>query len=139
MEINPFDTNSHNILGVCLALTSARYAEGIPSFHSALQLNPIDPFSFLFLTQLALAELGDEQFDTAVGHARDALRHHPDFFEAQIVLASSLGHLGRVDDAKSVIEEGPTTAHEYVDTHIVYSRDLKDRLIDGLRKAGFSE
>jgi adenylate cyclase len=136
MEINPYDADSHNILGACLALTSARYAEGVQSFQRALRLNPMDPLTHVFLNHLALAELGDERYDAAAGHAREALRRSPEFFEAQIVLSSSLGYLGRTKDARGAIRESADSTQQYIDSHPLYSRDLKDRLFGGLRKAG---
>ena len=139
VESNPYDAFAHNSLGATLALACARYDEGILCFQRALQLNPTDPQSYLYLTQLALAWIGGERYELAVDNARDALRHNPDFLEAQIVLASSLGYLGRTKEALSAIAQNDVSARQYVESHIVYARDLKDRLIVGLRKAGLPE
>ena len=139
VEINPYDPFANNILGATLGLGSTYYQEAIPWFERALQLNPIDPQYHLYLTQLTLAELGAERYETASLHAQDAVRRNRDFLEAQIGLAAALGHLGD-DLGNEIAYDGfDDVAVEYVRTHILYCQDLKDRLIDGLRKAGLAE
>ncbi len=139
VKISPSDAYANNILGASLSLASGFYHEGIPWFEKALQLNPLDPQSHLYLTQLALAKLGAERYEDAAEHAREAIRLKPDFLEAQIALASSLGHLNHSVDGVKAIEEIRDMAIHSIETHIFFAQDLKDRVIDGLRKAGLPE
>ena len=136
VEINAYDAVANNILGAMLSLASARYDEGVPWFERALKLNPLDPQYHLYLTQIALAKLGAGRYAAAADHAREALRRKPDFLEARIALASSLGHSGPSEQAPAVVSEIDDSAKDYVETHILYADDLKDRVLDGLRKAG---
>ncbi len=122
-----------------LALGSARYEEGIPWFERALQLNPLDPQHYLLATNLALAHLGAGQFEKAAEYAHDAIRHRPDFLETRVVLASALGHLERAEEARTAIEGFRDVAGDFVERHVVYARELKDCILDGLRKAGLPE
>ena len=139
VEFSPFDAFANNMLGAALSMASGFYDEGIPWFEKALQLNPLDPQSHLYLTHLALANLGAERYEDAAEHAREAIRLKPDFLEAQIALASSLGHLNHSAEGAKAIEEIRDVAMHYVETHVAYAQDLKDRVIDGLRKAGLPE
>ena len=139
VEFSPSDPFANNMLGAALSLASGFYEEGIPWFEKALELNPLDPQYHLYLTQLALSNLGAERYEDAAEQAREAIRLKPDFLEARIALASSLGHLNHSIDGVKAIEEIRDVAIHSVETHIVYAQDLKDRLIDGLRKAGLPE
>ncbi|MCZ6885733.1 MAG: tetratricopeptide repeat protein, partial [Alphaproteobacteria bacterium] len=105
----------------------------------ALQLNPLDPQYYLIATQLALAHLGAGQFEKAAEYAHDAIRQQPDFLETRIALASALGHLERTEEARTAIEGLGDAAGDFVERHVLYARELKDCILDGLRKAGLPE
>ena len=137
--LNPPNAMANNVLGVQSALGSARYEDGIPWFERALQLNPLDPQYFLIATQLAFAHLGAGQFEKAAEYAHDAIRQRPDFLETRVVLASALGHLERAEEARTAIEGFRDVARDFVERHVLYARELKDCILDGLRKAGLSK
>lgn len=136
VEINPFDPFANNILGAALGLASPNYEEAIPWFERALQFSPLDPQIHLYLTQMALAELGAGRFETASRHAEDAARRNPKFLEAQIVWCAALGHLGLKQENAITYARFEELAVDYVRTHAIYCQDLKDKLLLGLRKAG---
>ncbi len=139
VQLNPHNADVNNIMGSSLSTASARYEEGIPWFERALQLNPSDPQHQVFTVQLALAHLGAGRFEVAAKLAREALRRQPDFTEGVVTLASSLGYLGRGDEARAAIEGHEKTAPEFIDQHVTYAPELKDCLLKGLRKAGLIE
>ena len=126
-------------MGAALSIASARYEEGIPWFERALQLNPSDPQHQVYATQLALAHLGAERFEIAEKLARDAIRRRPDFLEGVIALAASLGYLGRAEEARAAIEGHEDVAPSFIERHVVYAPELKDCLLEGLRRAGLPE
>jgi adenylate cyclase len=137
-EINPFDPFAQNILGATLCLGAAEYESAIQCFERALQLSPLDPQQDLYLTQLALSELGVERYDDAIAHARDALRRNPGFIEARIALAAATGLSGGRYDAEISGDDFRQEAETYVREHPIYSRALKDLLLDGLGADGAS-
>ena len=138
VRLNPHSAAANNIMGNALASGAGRYREALPWFERSQRLNPNDPRQPIFSTQLALAYLGAEQNEQAVKYAQDAIRRQSDFVEARIALASAFGHLGRAEMAQKSVEGMNDDLVRYVEK-LYYARDLKDRLIDGLRKAGLPE
>ncbi len=136
IQLNPHNADANNMMGSSLSTAAARYEEGIPWFERALQLNPSDPQHQVFTTQLAFAHLGAGRFELAVKLARDAIRRQPDFLEGVIALAGSLGYLGRVEEARAAIEGHENAAPSFIELHVTYGRELKDCLLEGLRRAG---
>ncbi len=139
VQLNPHNADANNIMGAALSITSARYEEGIPWFERALQLNPSDPQHQVFAVQLALAHLGAGRYEEAIRHARDAIRRQPDFLEGVAALAASLGYLGRDEEARAAIEGHEDAVPSFVKRHVLYAPELKDCLLEGLRKAGLPE
>ena len=122
-----------------LSTSAARYYEGIPWFERALQLNPFDTQQPVFVINLALAHLGAGRYDEANRLAREAIRRQPDFLEGAITLAASLGYLGRAEEARAAIEGHEDAAPGFIEPHMTYARELKDCLLEGLRRAGLIE
>ncbi len=135
IELNPFDAFTNNTLGNTLALIAERYEEGIPWIERALQLNPLDPQQFLWLTHLAIAHLCCGHFEKAVECARDAVRRNPDFVEARATLASALGFLGRPQEARTAIEGSSDIERDLGQKMSFASQATLDRILDGLRRA----
>ena len=64
-----------------------------------------------------------------------AIRREPSFAEARIVLAASLGYLGRIEEARTAIDDFKDESVEFVQANRWYAQDFKNRLLEGLRKA----
>ncbi len=139
VQLNPHSAAANNIMGNALAMGAGRYQEALPWFERSQRLNSNDPRQQVFSTQLALANLGAERYEQAVKYAQDAIRRQSDFVEARIVLGSAFGHLGHAEMAQKSIEGMNDDPVQYVEELFYYVRDLKNRLIDGLRKAGLTE
>ena len=116
-------------------MSAARFEEGIPYTERALQQNPLDPNNQLYMTQLALAQLCAERYEDAVAQAQEAIRRRHDFLEAHLVLASALGYLKRLDEARTAIDGYRDIAEDYISEHVVFAPEVKTRLLDGLRQA----
>jgi tetratricopeptide (TPR) repeat protein len=62
-----------------------------------------------------------------------------------IDLAASLAHLGRLEEAEAALQEGQKrtewerTVAEFRRTYFAVDPEIRDRYIDGLRKAGLPE
>jgi adenylate cyclase len=73
--------------------------EGEDAIRKAMRLDPY--FSTKYMTWLGLAQFGQEQFSLAAKTLKTAIQSNPEEDAALIVLASSLGHLGRKAEAAS--------------------------------------
>jgi adenylate cyclase len=142
LELNHYDALAHFWLGAALSF-AGRPEEGIPRLETALELAPHDPRKTIFMTHLALACLTTGQLDRALGLARAAARPRSDFVEAPLVLASVLSHLGKVAEARTVADGIAIADLGAVARRPFWRRyrypETRERVLDGLRKAGLSE
>jgi tetratricopeptide (TPR) repeat protein len=137
VELNPHHAFSNNVL--CSMLASAGQSEEAISWgERALQLNPTDPQNFLFLTHLALAQLGAGNYEKSAELARDVIRQRPDFDEPHILLASALGYLDRIKEAAEAMGPFAETATEFIEGRLYWADVTKQCVRDGLRKAGLA-
>ncbi len=123
-----------------LVLTYAGHAEeAIETFNTAFGLDPHYPD--LYLHFLALAHFHLDRFDEAAALLRERLRRNPHADTTRVLLASTLGQLGRHEEARTEWEEARRINPEYSFAHrrkvLPYKNpaDL-ERLADGLRMAG---
>ena len=64
----------------------------------------------------------------------------PDYMDGRIAWASTLGFLGRRDDARAVFEHTDRTEiADLVERRRMWGKLMKDKLLDGLRAAGLTE
>ena len=88
--------------GLALALVQAdRSAEAIASIRKAMRLDPHFPPGYL--TTLGAAQFGMEDFNEAISTFERAAKRNPSDDLPLIFLASSLGHLGKIDEADATI------------------------------------
>ena len=139
VQLNPHSAEANNILGGALSTASARYEEGITWCERALKLSPSDPQHHMFTIQLTLACLGAGRYEEAVRLARDAIRRQSSALDAMVALAAALGYLGHAEEARAVIEGHEDAAPSFIERHVLYAPELKNCLLEGLRKAGLSE
>ena len=113
-------------------------------FERALRLSPLDisayrTYAGLAFTCLFLGEIAD-----AISWASKALQQNPKFTATHRVLAASLGHAGRLEEARQIIQQlldlvpGLTVTRFGKETRFRHP-EYFERLIDGLRKAGLPE
>ena len=107
----------------------------------AMRLNPHYPPSYL--QELALARFGLEKFEKAAIALQRLLNLNPDDRSASRLLIATLGHLGRVQEAKTIIDRiDSSVAFDLLSVRsIAYWYPFKnpadvERLAEGLRKAG---
>jgi TolB-like protein/class 3 adenylate cyclase/rhodanese-related sulfurtransferase len=92
------------LAGLAEALFKAnRPAEGLDFIEQAMRLDPHHPPSYLII--LGAAQLGLEQFDEAATIFERAVKRNPDNDLPWIYLASSYGHLGRIEAADDAIDK----------------------------------
>ena len=97
----------------------------------------------IFMCYMAEAHLIDGQFDAAVSSAKKTILLRPDYLEAHIILASSLGYLERSSEARQafdgVLKIEPNFKINNSNLHQFRKQIHIDLLADGLRRAGLLE
>ena len=115
--------------------------EALEEFDTAARLSPHDPYMWLFETNRAGARIALGQFEEAERFARSAIRRPGAGFWAYANLASALGHLGRIDEARPIIvkllELKPGFSREFFESvWIGVDPSHLETYFEGLRKAG---
>ena len=144
VDLNGADPNSHDRLGLALTL-AGQPDEGVQHLTAAIRLHPRHPRVRIFHALLARAYLDAHQYEAAVEQARHAVQLGRTFFDEHLVLASALGHLGRVEEAQSALKaigsaELPLNRISLSPCWQSYADSRPNKhLLEGLRKAGLSE
>lgn len=150
-----------NLASACHGLGAAyvfsgKLGDAIPYLERACRLSPCDQHMGDILERRADAHLLMRDHDQAVRLAEQALRHPPFGWSRHAVQISALGHLGRLDEARTVLGEllrhQPDFTLEFVrKTHLFAGQvalayvsepqlftdqDEVAHYLDGLRKAG---
>jgi TolB-like protein len=140
LAINPSSCRGHDHVG-WLLLYAGRSEEAYVHFDRALELSPIDEFSFRMLTGRAFAQMYQLDFQGAVLDARRAHAAAPTYTVCHRVLAASLAHLGHGTEARKAVQA--LLSHNHGLTVAKYRRetrfqnpDDRDLLFSGLKMAG---
>jgi TolB-like protein/class 3 adenylate cyclase/Flp pilus assembly protein TadD len=143
IALDPNDTNSYLAMAYAL-IFAGRPKEAFGLVEKAMRLDPHYPAYHLFV--LGLAHFGTEQFEKAVTLFERALKRNPQNYVPLIPLAAALAHLGRKQEAKSVIENLKKVVPGFTlqflrESFLFRYKDSEDqqRLSEGLRKAGVQE
>ena len=136
LEINPSNALAHLGLGVGLIYSGSPDPDAaLPHLDSAIRLSPHDANLGSFYVRKAQAHLYLRNHDEAVIWARRALQL-PNFqWSRHVMLISALGHLGKIDEARPVLEE--LLVQFALDFSPWTDDDHFSHLIDGLHKAGW--
>jgi len=139
VELNPYNADLLHSLGNRLDLAGDGEA-GIAKMEEAQRLYPQDPDLHLAMTFLARAYLNARQYEHAVEVAQKAVDRRPDSPHAHYILAMSLGHLGRRDEARAAFDAcerlHPGFANKRADWQPYPEPAKNQHLRDGLHKAG---
>ena len=144
INLSPSLAMGHYGLGVAL-WWKEQSAEALSALDTAIRLSPRDPFIWAVLNMRAFAHNYFGNYDLAVEDAQRAVRHPAASFWPHSTLTSSLGHLGRREDAKIALEILLEVKPNFTPDAAIagYSplnpqalRPLYEIWIDGLRKAG---
>ena len=143
LEINPSSANSHYGLGAALMYTGD-FEAAIGRYEIAIGLSQRDPYTGHYYAHMAQANLLLQRYEEAADWASRALLQPAAIWPMAMLLASSLGHLGRTDEGGQAIDElfrlNPDFSERIVrDDWPNPRREWQDHILDGLRKAGFQE
>jgi tetratricopeptide (TPR) repeat protein len=137
LELNPSLYFARFGLGVC-HFELGRPAEGISHILNAIQINPRDPRNFVHFMVLATICIDIRDYAEAEKWAGNAIGLKTDLADAYVVLASSLGHQGRLAEAAAAHAEYSRLREAQGARHEIRSvvQIDQDHFLDGLRKAG---
>jgi tetratricopeptide (TPR) repeat protein len=139
IDLNPNFALGFFALGL-VRVHIGHFSEALDSLLRSLRLNPNDPQAGSFMSFVALAHYHQENYEEAVHYGELAVRSRRLYLGVRVLLAS-LGQLGRVEEARPLLDEftfrhpqDPKRQFEITTPYL----DLKYRehLADGLRRAG---
>ncbi len=137
-RLNPNSAFARAVLGTALD-NAGRSAEGLAHIETSLRLNPRDPQNHIHLNILARAYLNTRNYEAAAEWSRKAIEHRSDYPHAHYLLASSLGHLGRLDEARAALSECERIQSGFTERRLTWQpyKDPADNehIHDGVRKA----
>jgi len=140
LKLNPNSAEAYGCLAN-ISLFSGQPLQAIPLFERAMQLDPAYTQQYLHLLGMANLLAGKYETAAAVLRQRILLAPRTDFSRA--ILASALGHLGEIDEARRIWRELKEINPQYsFSEHFARqpfaSKEDVDRIAAGLAKAGVS-
>jgi len=141
IELDPDFADAHAFLGV-LYVSDGRAEEGLRSIETAMRLNPLYPFWYLYLRGMSRYVV--EDYQSAIADFEAAAARSPTVLFVRWWLAASYAQVGRQDDAEWQLEEMKLMEFEGTIATIVETQPMRDpRYLslqkEGLRKAGIPE
>jgi adenylate cyclase len=123
-------------------IKSGRSERALELIRKAMRLCPVYPGWFLWALGTACRLTG--QTDSAVGALEAAIKRSPDFLGLHVGLASTLGELGRTEDAKKPVSQilrlNPDFSIKEYMAGLSYRDSVEmERFETGLRKVGLPE
>jgi adenylate cyclase len=140
LSLNPNYSGAYLLLGHIQTL-SGRPLEAIPALERAMRLDPA--FRSTHLHFLGMAYLLAGKYETAAALLRERILLTPGTDFSRVLLASALGHLGDVDEARRIWKELKEINPKY-SFREHYARQPFQRqedvqgIVDGLAKVGLS-
>jgi adenylate cyclase len=141
LALNPNFADAYGIL-VLVEIYSGNPLAAIPLVERAMRLDPA--FAQQSMHFLGTAYLVADKFETAAATFRERIRRAPDTDLSRAFLASALGQLGEVEEARRVWAELKKINPKYsFDVHLARlpfrNKADADRIAEGLTKAGLPD
>jgi adenylate cyclase len=99
LVLNPNSSFVISMLGCVLGFGGYR-EEALDRLRQAMRASPNDPLTWLWLLWTGLIQYYSRKFDAAVETLHQVVRLRPGGTPAQVMLAASLAHLGRLEEAR---------------------------------------
>jgi adenylate cyclase len=137
--------NSSNVREICgwVLLWGGEISAAMEQFMAGHRLNPIGPRVRVPTTGIGAAHFFAKPFEDAAEWCGRALQRTPTHNIALRYLAASLAHLGRMSEARAVVERllasQPTSSLSRSRQSPFQRKCMLDLYLDGLRKAGLPE
>jgi adenylate cyclase len=138
LSLNPNLAMANNVFGT-MRIYSGQPLEAIPAIEKAMRLDPASSGQFLHFLGMANLLVGKYETAAALLKQRVVLEPQTDFSRA--ILASALGHLGEVEEARRVWDELKTINPKYSFRDHFSRQPFKnpadvEHIAEGLKKAG---
>ena len=142
-ELNPNIAFVSGMIGATLSICG-NPEQGLSCIEDAIRVSPGDPGAFLFYSAAALAHLMCGRPAEACDLATKSARMYADWDTTYRVLASALGQLGRMEEARAAVakllELAPTmTVSRLRALWPIRNPETLNMILDGLRIAGLPE
>jgi len=143
LELNPNFALVHAVLGLPLAYRGA-HQDAIESAERAMRLSPNDPLIGRQATHtMAFAEFAAAHYADCVTWARKTIERHPGHlppYHVLIAAAALLGDAIAAEDAmRALLRLRPDFSLTWAAKNVPLTGNIRERLLDGLRKAGLPE
>jgi adenylate cyclase len=143
LRLDPSIAHAFYHLGVTLAWTG-KPDQAIENIETAMRLSPKDPWFHILLFGMSMAHSAAGRFEESIHWAQRSLQLNTGFLPTYLVLASSYATLGRLEEARTAVQEllrlNPAfSLSGFKAVTSAWAPDLAERSIDALRKAGLPE
>ena len=141
ISLNANDPAGYAVKGHILVFAH-RAAEARLSLNTSLRLDPLGETALTALHHLTVIFYFERDYRASEAAASRIIRAYPHFPRSYPYLVASLGQLGQTKEAHRALQETMSAAPDFLQ-HLVrgrppyYRPDDYDRLLDGLRKAGW--
>jgi adenylate cyclase len=142
LAINPNDGDALRLKGAC-QLGLALGDEGTQTLRYSVRLRPNDPLNWRAPHHLCWYSYVVEDYAGAIEAGRAALRANSNQCLTHAWLASSLGQLGRIEEARNIVARlarqiSPLSLDDHVCRRLPWiSDEAHARMLDGLRRTGW--
>jgi len=101
--LNPNSAFVLSMLGCVLGFGGHR-EEALNRLEQAMRASPHDPLLWLWTLWTGVIQFNSRKFDAAVERLRQVVRLRPGYNQSKVLIAASLAHLGRIDEARELLE-----------------------------------
>jgi adenylate cyclase len=135
--LNPNSAFVNSMLGCVLGFGGYR-EEALNRLQQAMRVSPHDPLTWLWTLWTGVVQFYSRKFDAAVETLHQVVRLRAGYSQAHVFIAASLAHLGRVDEARDLLERARAQLrdHRYLErTPWTRPEDYALR-VEGIRLTG---
>jgi adenylate cyclase len=111
LVLNPNSAFVISMLGCVLGFGGYR-EESLVRLQQAMRASPHDPLTWLWMLWSANIHFQSQQFDAAIQRYQQVVRLRPGLIQAQVLMAASLAHLGRLDEARELLKRARAQGSE---------------------------
>ncbi|MBI1774859.1 MAG: winged helix-turn-helix domain-containing protein [Proteobacteria bacterium] len=142
IELNPNFALAHGFMGLMLA-SGGRPEEAIEAIDRALRMSPRDPFKQHYFHHYSLACCAAGRFTEAANWAQRALQERADYVLAHRSLVANCALAGDLERARAALTTlrrlQPGISLAWAEENLPYNDALRQRFVEGLRRAGLPE
>lgn len=118
VALNPNSAFVISMLGCVLGFGGHR-DEAVDRIRQAMRASPHDPLTWLWTQWLATIQFTAKRFDAALENLHCVVRLRPGFLPALELMAACLAYMGRLDDARDILDRIPAHSSARLRRHEV--------------------